>query len=459
MDAQEKLKAQKSQHTEDAQSIEVRKNLAWGLGKQDQKVNKIGIKYHQVKDTAVSFEKGKVTSFDHWLMKQVLEIIGSPPLKIILWDGNVVYGADKQDVPTVTLCDRGSLLRLMVDPEINFGDLYSSGRIRFEGDLTQFLNSIFNSMPDYGTGNKLRRFVTGALHHIAGNTLSRAKNNIYHHYDLSNEFYKKWLDTEVMQYTCAYFPDSEMTLEQAQTAKLHHVCRKLQLKPGDTVVEAGCGWGGLARFMAQNYGVTVKAYNISKEQIAFATNKAKEMGLDDKVEYIEDDYRNIKGKFDVFVSVGMLEHVGLRNFSTLGDVINRCLKPNGRGLIHSISRNQPGQMSSWIEKRIFPGAYAPALSEMMDIFEHHDFSVWDVENLRLHYAKTLEHWLERFEEHTDDISLMFDESFVRAWRLYLCGSIASFVSGANGLFQVLFSRGDNNEVPWSRDYVYSDKDQ
>lgn len=459
MDAQEKVNSLKNQKTDVSPSIEDRKNQAWGVGQREDKVNKIGIKYHQVTDTAVSLDNGKVTAFDHWLIKQVLTIIGSPPLKIIVWDGSIVYGADLQDVPTVTLCDRGSLLRLMIDPEINFGDLYSSGRIRFDGDLSSFLVTIFNSMPDYdyGTGNKIRRIITGALHQVMGNTLSKAKNNIYHHYDLSNEFYKKWLDTEVMQYTCAYYPNSDMSLEQAQTAKLHHVCRKLQLKPGDSVVEAGCGWGGLARFMAQHYGVTVKAYNISREQIAFATNKAKEMGLEGKVEYIEDDYRNIQGEFDVFVSVGMLEHVGLRNFTTLGDVINRCLKPHGRGLIHSISRNQPGQMSSWIEKRIFPGAYAPALSEMMDIFEHHDFSVWDVENLRLHYAKTLEHWLERFEEHTDEISDMFDESFVRAWRLYLCGSIASFVSGANGLFQVLFSRGDNNNVPWSRDYIYSPK--
>jgi cyclopropane-fatty-acyl-phospholipid synthase len=220
-------------------------------------------------------------------------------------------------------------------------------------------------------------------------------------------------------------------------------------------VEAGCGWGGLARFMAQHYGVSVRAYNISREQIAFARNKAKEMGLADKVEYIEDDYRNIKGKYDVFVSVGMLEHVGTRNFKTLGDVINRCLRPDGRGLIHSIGRNQPGQMSSWTERRIFPGAYAPALSEMMDIFEHHDFSVWDVENLRLHYATTIEHWLERYEQHTDSVADMFDESFVRAWRLYLCGSIASFASGTLGLFQILFARGDNNDVPWSRAYMYS----
>jgi len=441
--------------TESQTPLETREDRTCSPGRQDKKVNKIGITYHQVSNANTPHVKGRVTALDHWLINQVLDTVGRPELKIIAWNGKTVYGKHTQNSPVVTLCDRTSLLHLIVDPEMNFGDLYSSGRIKFEGDLSGFLIDTFAKMSDYGTGNKLRRVIKGALHHTIGNTLNRSKDNIYHHYDLSNDFYKKWLDTEAMQYTCAYFPKDDMTLEQAQTAKLHHICRKLQLKPGDTVIEAGCGWGGLARFMAMHYGVTVNAYNISREQIAFAQNKAQEMGLSDKVTYVEDDYRNIKGEYDVFVSVGMLEHVGTDNFKTLGDVINRCLKADGRGLIHSISRNQPGQMSTWIERRIFPGGYAPALSEMMDLFENHDFSVWDVENLRLHYARTLEHWLQRFEEHEGEIADMFDESFVRAWRLYLCGSIASFVSGTNCLFQVLFARGNCNDVPASRTYMYA----
>ena len=397
---------------------------------------------------------GRVTSLDRWLIERIFDFIGRPPVTLVLWDGQVAYGADLHQVPVVTLCDRNVLWRLLIDPELYFGDMYSAGRIRFEGDLAGFLTDVFNSMADYGTGNKVRRFFTGLMHHIVGNTLDRARQNIYHHYDLSNDFYQKWLDTEAMQYTCAYFPDPAISLEQAQVAKLHHVCRKLQLKPGDEVVEAGCGWGGLSRFMAQHYGVTVSAYNISREQIAYARRKARDMGLDDRVEYIEDDYRNIKGEYDVFVSVGMLEHVGVGNYRTLGDVINRVLRQDGRGLVHSIGRNRPGQMSSWIERRIFPGAYAPALSEMMKIFEHHDFSIWDVENLRLHYARTLQHWLTRFEQQSDEVADLFDENFVRAWRLYLCGSIASFESGVNGLFQLLFAREKQNEVPWTRNYVY-----
>jgi cyclopropane-fatty-acyl-phospholipid synthase len=257
-----------------------------------------------------------------------------------------------------------------------------------------------------------------------------------------------------MQYTCAYFPTPDLTLEQAQRAKMDHVCRKLQLKPGDRVVEAGCGWGGFALHMAQHYGVKVSSYNISHQQILYARERAKAAGLGGKVDYVEDDYRNITGEFDVFVSVGMLEHVGRDNYVAMGDVIHRCLAPHGRGLIHSIGRNKPERLNAWIEKRIFPGGYPPALSEMMDIFESHDFSVLDIENLRLHYARTLEHWIERFEQGADKIEKKYDSAFVRAWRLYLAGSIAGFTAGTMQLFQVLFTRGTNNDLPWSRAHLY-----
>jgi len=259
-----------------------------------------------------------------------------------------------------------------------------------------------------------------------------------------------------MQYTCAYFPDPQMTLEQAQVSKMEHICRKLRLKPGDTVIEAGCGWGGFARYLAKHHGVTVRAYNISHEQITYARERAREEGLSDHIQYIEDDFRNISGECDAFVSVGMLEHVGLDNYRALGDVIDRCLRPNGRGLIHSIGRNRHLPLSEWIAKRIFPGAYPPTLWEMKDIFEPHAFSIQDVENLRLHYAKTLEHWLSRYEAHVDQVRVMFDENFVRAWRLYLAGSAATFRAGGLQLFQVLFTHRLNNDLPWSRAYLSED---
>ncbi|MDH3902537.1 MAG: cyclopropane-fatty-acyl-phospholipid synthase family protein, partial [Xanthomonadales bacterium] len=278
----------------------------------------------------------------------------------------------------------------------------------------------------------------------------------HHHYVIGNDFYRLWLDQEAMQYTCAYFPDRSMTLEQAQLAKMSHVCRKLQLKPGDQVVEAGCGWGGFALYMAKNHQVNVKAYNISQEQVIYAREKAAAEGLTDQVEYLLDDYRNISGEYDAFVSVGMLEHVGPGDYPVLGQVIDRCLKPGGRGLIHSIGRNRPRPMNAWIERRIFPGAYPPSLKEMMNIFETNRFSVLDVENLRLHYARTLEAWLQRYEMHTERVKEMMDEKFVRTWRLYLAGSRAAFTAGQLQLFQLLFARENDNHLPWSRNHQYTE---
>jgi cyclopropane-fatty-acyl-phospholipid synthase len=236
------------------------------------------------------------------------------------------------------------------------------------------------------------------------NTLSGSKKNIHDHYDIGNEFYRLWLDDR-MQYTCAYFPTPSATLEEAQTAKMDHVCRKLMLKPGETVVEAGCGWGTLALHMAKHYGVKVRSYNISHQQVISARKRAKAEGLDNVVEYIEDDYRNMTGP-DVFVSIGMLEHVGAQYYRELGKVIDRSLKEEGRGLIHSIGRNKAEPINPWIEQRIFPGSYPPTLREMMEIFEPSGFSILDVENLRLHYAKTLEHWMDRFEQAKDRIGTM-----------------------------------------------------
>jgi cyclopropane-fatty-acyl-phospholipid synthase len=279
------------------------------------------------------------------------------------------------------------------------------------------------------------------------------RDNIHHHYDIGNEFYELWLGC-TMAYTCAYYPTPAATLDEAQVAKMDHVCRKLRLKPGESVVEAGCGWGMLAMHMARRYGVRVRAFNISHQQIAWARARAKREGLSGQIEYVEDDYRNISGRYDAFVSVGMLEHVGVKNYATLGAVVQRCLGGRGRGFIHTIGRNRPASLQPWIEKRIFPGGHPPALSEMARIFEPFDLSILDVENLRLHYAQTLRHWLQLFEGANERVRSMFDEKFVRMWRLYLAGSVAAFATGSLQLFQVLFAPGDSNDVAWTRAHLY-----
>lgn len=392
-------------------------------------------------------------SFDRWAARKILAIIGNPALAFVLHDGSTVTIGDGQPSLRLLIHDRPALWLLAINPELYFGELYSEGRIEIEGGLLEFLNTANRAL----TARK-SPVVSGLIYSrikqlFLNNSLDTARHNIHQHYDIGNAFYEKWLDRE-MQYTCAYFADPDYTLEQAQIAKMDHVCRKLRLEPGQSVVEAGFGWGGLARHMARKYGVRVKAYNISHEQVSYARQRAKNEGLDEQVEYIEDDYRNIRGEFDVFVSVGMLEHVGTRNYKVLGRVINSCLKEKGMGLIHTIGRNRPGYMNPWIAKRIFPGACPPAISEMMNIFESENLSVLDIENLRLHYATTLEHWLSRFNDNIGQIREEYDEKFIRAWRLYLSGSMSAFTTGRLQLFQVVFTPGENNNLPWSRAHLY-----
>jgi cyclopropane-fatty-acyl-phospholipid synthase len=386
------------------------------------------------------------------LLGRLLEYLGNPPLEFVLWSGERIAPAGAPVVARVRVSNRATLLGILADPQVRFPDAYSEGRLEIEGDLVRLLETVYHSGRNSPRHSSLRRLVE-RLHRPHVNTLSGSRENIHHHYDIGNDFYSLWLG-ETMAYTCAYYPTPAATLDEAQDAKMHHVCRKLRLRPGESVAEAGCGWGSLAVHMARHYGVKVRAFNISREQVAFARERAARLGLGSQVEYVLDDYRNISGRYDAFVSVGMLEHVGVDNYSSLGAVIARTLGTNGRGLIHSIGRNRPAPLQPWIEKRIFPGAYPPSLAEMMRIFEPFDFSVLDVENLRLHYAQTLRHWLALFESASGRVREMFDEKFVRMWRMYLAGSVAGFTTGALQLFQVVFAPRDNNDVPMTREHLY-----
>jgi cyclopropane-fatty-acyl-phospholipid synthase len=391
-------------------------------------------------------------SFEGRMLRALLHAFGDPPVQLAIWNGERVGPEDA--VATLHIPDRATLMRLCRDPDLQFGELYSVGKIQVEGDLGRLIEVLYQggAKPGRSPITALRR-VGQWLHRRPSNTLHGSRENIHHHYDIGNEFYSLWLGS-TMAYTCAYFPTPDTTLDEAQNAKMEHVCRKLQLRPGMTVVEAGCGWGGLALYMARHHGVKVRAFNISREQIAFARRRAKAEGLEQSVEFVEDDYRNIRGQYDAFVSVGMLEHVGVENYPGLGQLIRGCLKPEGLGLIHTIGRNRWKPMHRWIDRRIFPGANPPSLKQMMDIFEEAEFSVLDVENIRLHYAKTLDWWWQLYEESRDQVASMFDEDFVRMWRLYLAGSRAAFITGEMQLFQVVFSSGTNNKIPMTREHLY-----
>ncbi|HEV7715337.1 MAG TPA: cyclopropane-fatty-acyl-phospholipid synthase family protein, partial [Steroidobacteraceae bacterium] len=384
------------------------------------------------------------------LLRRLLNFIGNPAIEFVLWSGERISTSTEAVVARVRITDRSTLLGLVKDPHIKFGDAYSEGRIVIEGDLLSFIETMYRASPAHP---KVARSLGALLRRPRTNTLSRSRENIHHHYDIGNDFYSLWLG-RTMAYTCAYYPQPDATLDDAQIAKFDHVCRKLQLRSGETVVEAGFGWGGLAMHMARHYGVKVRAYNISHEQVVYARERAQREGLGSQIEFVEDDYRNISGHYDAFVSVGMLEHVGVANYPALGGVANRVLGSNGRGLIHSIGRNRPAPLHPWIVKRIFPGAYPPSLAEFMQIFEPWDFSILDVENLRLHYARTLIHWLELFDASAARVRAMFDEKFERMWRLYLAGSIAGFTTGTLQLFQVVFAPKSNNNVPMTRAHLY-----
>jgi len=390
---------------------------------------------------------------DRWLLARLLASLGSPPLELAIRGGARVAAA--APVARVTFESRSTVLWILSDVPLHFGDAYSEGRVAVEGDLVTLLEAVYRSgRRTTGERDSLARRAAAALHRPHLNTLAGSRDNIHHHYDIGNEFYELWLGA-TMAYTCAYYPEPTATLDEAQVAKMDHVCRKLRLKPGESVVEAGCGWGMLAMHMARRYGVRVRAFNISRQQILWARQRAAREGLAGQVEYVEDDYRNISGHYDAFMSVGMLEHVGPKNYPTLGQVAQRCLGGRGRGLIHSIGRNRPAPLQPWIEKRIFPGGYPPSPSELARIFEPWDFSILDVENLRLHYAQTLRHWLVLFDGAAERVRAMFDEKFVRMWRLYLAGSVAAFSTGSLQLFQVVFAPGESNDIPWTRAHLYT----
>ena len=397
-------------------------------------------------------------AIDGWMLRRIYRAVGCPPVRLRLGNGVEVCATDLTPLNTVVIEDRTVLLRLILDPEVSFGDAYSEGRITVEGDLVAALESLCQSMQKVSNHNWYAKVAAQCLDYFQRNTLQGSRRNICQHYDLTTDFYRLWLDPQLL-YTCAYFSCASATLEQAQVAKMDYICRKLKLQPGERVVDAGCGWGALALHMAKHYGVTVRAFNISHEQILWARERAKRVKLSDFVEFIEDDYRNIAGKCDAFVSVGMLEHVGREHYRELGRVIHRSLDEAGRGLLHFIGRDKARPFSTWTRKRIFPGAYVPTIRQAMDIFEPWEITVLDIENLRSHYARTLEHWLSGFEKSANQVKGIFGPEFVRAWRLYLAGSIAAFRTGALQLFQIVFARRACQQIHWTRAHLYRREQQ
>jgi cyclopropane-fatty-acyl-phospholipid synthase len=285
------------------------------------------------------------------------------------------------------------------------------------------------------------------------NPAGRARRNVAHHYDLNSELYSLFLD-EDWQYSCAYFPTGDETLEAAQVAKKHHIAAKLLLdRPDLSVLDIGCGWGGLALTLARDYGARVTGITLSTEQLTAARARAEKAGLSHRVSFELLDYRAIDRTFDRIVSVGMFEHVGVTHYRTFFRVLRRGLKPDGVALVHTIGNSfEPAASNPWLTKYIFPGGYSPSLSEVMPAIERSGLITTDVEILRLHYARTIRHWRSRFDRNRDTVKSLYDERFCRMFEFYLAGAELTFRHWGEVNFQIQLAR-ELTTVPLTRDYM------
>lgn len=365
---------------------------------------------------------------------------------------------DGIDPVSIRIVRSPSVLSLLTSAHIAIGEAYVNGDLLIEeGTLRDFVFIMGQSamVHDEGKLADLGRFVHSVVaswQHY--NPVHRSKQNVAHHYDLSGELYDQFLD-EHRQYSCAYFEGNE-TLEQAQEKKMRHIARKLLIEPGMKVLDIGSGWGGLGLFLAKNYGAEVHGVTLSEEQHAWSNKWARDEGYGDKARFHLQDYRQVDGKFDRVVSVGMFEHVGQFHFDEYFKKVRSLLADDGIGLIHTIGHMGPPEpISPWIRKYIFPGAYLPSLSQIGRAVEKSRLWLADFENLRLHYAKTLAIWHDRFQRNRDKVRDLYDEKFCRMWELYLVSCEMAFIGQALCVFQLQVSN-KIDAVPITRRYLYTD---
>jgi cyclopropane-fatty-acyl-phospholipid synthase len=366
------------------------------------------------------------------------------------------YGPGNGPSVTIRIHDAQIERNIPFNPRLLIGEAYMDGRLTIEDgnlyDLLDILSTGANTLERsffldlaYRLQVVLRRFAQY-------NPISRAQQNVHHHYDLSDQLYDLFLDND-RQYSCAYFRTDNDTLEVAQDNKKRHIAAKLLLKPGSTVLDIGSGWGGLGIYLAKVGAGHVTGVTLSTEQHKVSNERAREAGLADRVRFDLSDYRQLTGKFDRIVSVGMFEHVGVNHYREFFTKIRDLLVDDGVALLHSIGRSEgPGATNPWIRKYIFPGGYSPALSEVLPVIEKVGLWVTDVEILRLHYADTLREWRHRFNRHRERIRAIYDDRFCRMWEFYLVGSELAFRTQGHMNFQIQLAKKVDT-VPTTRDYI------
>jgi cyclopropane-fatty-acyl-phospholipid synthase len=359
--------------------------------------------------------------------------------------------------------DPALVRRLCLNPELAFGEGYMDGGLTIDGnDLPGVIACLKANVPHHADLPLWQR-PAGLLRQRARalrqwNPAPRAHRNVAHHYDLSGALYDLFLDKD-RQYSCAYFRTPDMTLDDAQAAKKQHIAAKLMLRPGDRVLDIGCGWGGMALTLARDLGARVLGITLSAEQLKIARARAAAAGLSDRIEFRLQDYRDVPERFDRVVSVGMFEHVGVPHYGTFFAKVRDLLTEDGVALIHTIGRTAPPSYTSpWLGKYIFPGGYCPALSEVIAPVERSGLVQTDIEVWRLHYAMTLRHWHDRFVARQDAARALYDERFFRMWRFYLIAAEMAFVHGQHVVFQLQLARRQDT-VPLTRDYLYPAADQ
>jgi len=384
------------------------------------------------------------------------QLFGLGCLTIIHASGRSAAYGDGSGPPVTVRLRPGAAGRILLNPDLKFGECFMDGELHVEqGDIYALLeiiarNMVANHRPrtDF---ERLRFAIQRRISQI--NDRRAARNNVAHHYDLSYDLYRRFLDTD-MQYSCAYYASPNCTLEEAQAAKKAHIAAKLRLQPGVSVLDIGCGWGGLGLMLSEQApGVRVQGVTLSQEQLTVARHRAQAQGVADRVRFDLCDYRDIAGPFDRIVSVGMFEHVGRPNYQAYFDTIARLLSDDGVALVHSIGRrSEPGVTQPFIQKYIFPGGYIPALSEVLPAIERAGLWVADIEILRLHYAETLRAWRRRFEGQRSEISALYDDRFCRMWEFYLASSEIAFRYFGFMNFQIQLAKRVD-ALPVTRDYM------
>jgi cyclopropane-fatty-acyl-phospholipid synthase len=366
------------------------------------------------------------------------------------------FGDGSGKAVRIRLTDRRIAWALALNAELAAGEGYMADRIRFEaGDILDLLEIVTSNLawhPDNPLRKALSERPMWFTRFQQWNARRSAKRNVAHHYDLSGKLYDLFLDAD-KQYSCAYFTDPANSLEQAQADKKAHIAAKLLLGPGQSVLDIGCGWGGLGLYLNQVSGAAVTGVTLSEEQLAVARQRAADGGVADQVRFELTDYRDVTGRFDRVVSVGMFEHVGLPFYRQFFETVRDRLSDDGVALIHTIGRaDGPGVTDPWTRKYIFPGGYAPALSEMMPAIERAGLYVTDIEVLRLHYMHTLQHWYDRSGAVQSEIEALYDARFYRLWRYYLASALTAFRHLGHVVFQVQLARRVDT-VPLTRDYI------